>query len=94
MFSFPRSLDKTRINPVYDIDKFIQTLWVGVLMNQCILNSSREATSESTGKSIIIPADEALTETELGSVFCSGAYLLKGSELTLVMSDFIGIIKY
>ena len=63
-------------------------------MNQYILNSSREITSESTDKSIIISADKALTEMKLGSIFYSRIYLLKDSELTLMISDFIGIIKY
>ena len=78
---------------MYSIDKFIQTLREGVLMNQYILNSSREVTSESTDESIIIPADEALTETELDGIFSSWVYLSEDSEPTLMVRNFIEITE-
>jgi hypothetical protein len=80
MFPFPTSFIQAGIDPASSIDEFIEAFWTWMLEDQGILDSPRQTSPKGAGKSFIVPADEALTETELGDIFSSRAGLLECGE--------------
>jgi hypothetical protein len=94
MFSFPGSFIQAGIDPASGIDEFIETLGGWVLKDQGIFDGPSQTAAKSAGKGFIVPADEALTETELGDVLSSRAGLLERSEQALMGGDFVGVPKH